>query len=409
MTAGLRILSPLAWRNLWRNPRRTVITLIVVAVGMWSVLVFNAFLVAWSQAGKDEALGLLIGHGQIHAKGYMDDPSIETLMPPPPQALSRVLDGPLFAAWAARLSLPGVVQSEYKTLPATLTGVDPAAEARLSSIPGRIIEGRYLADSSDEGVVLGRNLAKRLNTGTGRRVILMTQDARGALAEQSFTVIGLFDADQPTEDFYVFTGISALGDMTGLKDEVAEIVFTLENEDDLATALAALERVAPDLDIRSWKQLSLFLAATDGFMQSFILIWLGVVFTLMAIGIVNTQLMAVFERIREFGLLQALGLRPRAILTLVALESALLIGCGVVIGMAVAALTITAASGGIDLTAFAAAMEMFQGGQVLYPALDPRSFLLLSLTIWILGILVALWPARRASKASPVEAMRRDT
>ena len=409
MTAGLRILSPLAWRNLWRNPRRTAITLIVVALGMWSVLVFNAFLLAWSQAGKDEALGLMIGHGQIHAEGYMDDPSIEALMPPPSRALRQALDGPPFAAWATRLALPGVAQSEYKTLPATLTGVDPAAEALVSSIPGRVVEGRYLKDAADEGVVLGLNLAKRLDTGLGRRVILMTQDASGALAEQSFTVIGLFDADQPTEDFFVFTGIAALGDMTGLRGEVAEIVFTLENEDDLERALAALERVAPDLDIRSWKQLSLFLAATDGFMQSFILIWLAVVFTLMAIGIVNTQLMAVFERIREFGLLQALGLRPRAILMLVALESALLIGCGVVIGMAAAALTISAASSGIDLSAFAQAMEMFQGGQVLYPELAAGPFFLFSAIIWILGIVVALWPARRASRASPVEAMRRDT
>jgi ABC-type lipoprotein release transport system permease subunit len=363
MTNTFKTLTPLAWRNLWRNPRRTAITLIVVSVGLWSILFFNSFLNAWSQSSKDATLAQLIGQGQIHAVGYLDDPNIDKVMSPPDAALTAALETPSIQAWASRLQLPGVVQSEYKTLPVSLVGVDPAAEARVSSIPGKVVEGRYLTGLEDDGVVLGLHLAERLKTGLGRRVILMSQSKDGTLAEQSFDVVGLFDADQQTEDFYAFTGREAAQRFLGLETEISEVVFTIPEA-------AALES------------------------------------TIVAIGIVNTQLMAVFERTHEFGLLRALGMKPRLVLIMVALESALLIGFGVLIGMGVSALSIWALYDGIDLSAFAKGLEMFQGGQVLYPKYDPKGFVMFSAIIWVLGILVALWPARRASKSSPVEAMR---
>ena len=409
MMDTLKTFVPLAWRNLWRNPRRTAITLIVVSVGLWSVLFFNSFMNAWMQSSKEAALQLLINSGQIHAVGYMDDPNIEALMPPPSEALVAALNAPGIKAWTTRLVVPGVVQSEYKTLPISVVGVKPEDERVLSSIPGKLVEGRYLTGPKDEGVILGLHLAERLKTGLGRRVILMSQSVDGSLAEQSFDVVGLFDADQQTEDFYAFTGLRAGQEFLGLKDEIAQIVVSLPEETDLETTFEGFRTAAPDLDVRTWRQLNLFLASSDTYMKGFIYIWLGVVFSLMAIGIVNTQLMAVFERTQEFGLLRALGMKPRLVLLMVSLESAMLIGFGVLIGMGVSALTIWSFYDGIDLSVFALALEMFQGGAILYPKFDLTGFAVFSLIIWVLGILVALWPARRASKSSPVEAMRRAT
>ncbi|MCP5039183.1 MAG: ABC transporter permease [Rhodobacteraceae bacterium] len=407
--SNLKTFTPLAWRNLWRNPRRTVITLIVVSVGLWSILFFNSFINAWGESGKEAVLKLLIGQGQIHAVGYMDDPSIDRLMSPPGEPLVSALNAPEIEAWATRLQLPGVVVSEYKTLPVNVVGVDPEAERLLSSIPDKVVEGRYLKGVEDDGVVLGLHIAERLKTGLGRRVILMSQSTDGSLSEQSFDVVGLFDADKATEDFYAFTGRRAAQNFVGLNDEIAQIVFTIPEVDMLDPIIADLAATAPDLDVRSWKQISLFLATTDTFMQSFIYIWLGVVFSLMAIGIVNTQLMAVFERTHEFGQLRALGMKPRQVLVLVALESTFLIGFGVLIGIVLAAGTIWTLTDGVDLSAFAEGLEMAQAGQILYPEYDIPGFVVLSLIIWVLGILVALWPARRASKLSPVEAMRHAT
>ncbi len=409
MTDTLKTFSSLAWRNLWRNPRRTFITLIVVSIGLWSILFFNSFMIAWTQSSKQATLSLLIGSGQIHAPGYMDDPSIDKLMPPPDAALTKALGTPDITAWATRLQLPGVVVSEYKTMPITIVGVDPARERKVSSIPGKVVKGRYLNGVGDDGIVIGLDLAKRLKTGLGRRVILMSQNVDGKLAEQSFDVVGLFDADKNTEDFYAFTGRGAEQAFVGLKNQIAEIVIVTPDGVNIDQVVKRLQTAAPKLDISSWRKLSLFLAASDTFMQGFIYVWLGVVFSLMAIGIVNTQLMAVFERTQEFGLLRALGMKSRLVLLLVAMESAVMIGVGVLLGIVMAALTIWALADGVDLSAFADALEMFQGGQVLYLKFQPQAFVQFSILIWLLGIVVALWPARRAAKSNPVDAMRRLT
>ena len=402
---ALQLLGPLAWRNLWRNPRRTIITLIVVAVGLYSILVFAALLDAWAQSSRDTTLNLLTGSGQIHAQGFLDDPTVSRRMSPPTGAMKTALANPAINAWVTRARVPAVVQSEYKTLPLTLYGVDPAGERQISVIPRQIADGRYLGDASDPGIVLGRHLADRLKTRVGKRVIIMAQAADGSLAQQAYQVEGLFAGNQTAEDAFAFTGLKTAETMLGIGGDISEIAFHVPDEAELAGVIASLKRAAPDLDVSSWSELSPLAAAVNDFMQAFIYIWLWVMFIFMAIGIVNTQLMAVFERVREFGLLQALGMRPRLILLQVLLESAMLIGTGVVAGMAASVATIVALHGGVDLGFLARGAEFIGAGHVLYPHLAPGELLELSMLVWALGVAVALWPARKAATARPVEAM----
>lgn len=406
---SFKLLAPLAWRNLWRNPRRTLITLIVVIIGLWSILVLSSFMTGWLQSSRDATLRLLVGQGQIHAENYMDDPTIDHLMPMPDSALQEALANPMISNWVTRLELPAVAQSEYKTLPVTMLGVDPAGERRISSVPEKVVEGRYLTDADDDAVIIGLNMAKRLKTALGRRIILMLTDADGALAERSFDVVGIFDADIGFEDSYVFTGRNAMQSMAKVESKIAQIAFEVPNDEDLAPVLATLRAAALGLDVREWRKLSLMLGAMDAAMGITVYIWLGVMMVMVSIGIINTQLMAVFERIHEFGLLRALGLRPGHVLTLITIESILLIGLGVVIGAIVAALTILSLPNGIDLSAFNKAMEAIQAGDIIYMDFIPMDYVIFPLLVWGIGVLVALWPAWRAQKISPVEAMRHAT
>ena len=168
-----------------------------------------------------------------------------------------------------------------------------------------------------------------------------------------------------------------------------------------------LRSAAPGLDVQSWQTLAPLAYAVSTFFDEFVMMWLWMMFALMAIGIVNTQLMAVFERLREFALLRALGMRPRLVLEEVALESALLIGIGVALGIGLAVATTLAFSGGLNLGFLGRGAEALGAGRILYPRVDPAHFALYSAIVWAAGIAAALWPAWRASRVSPVEAMIR--
>lgn len=401
----IRLLGPLAWRNLWRNPRRTIITLIVVAAGLYSILVFASVLQAWAQSSRDTALNLLTGSGQIHAVGYLDDPTVMHRMKPSGQDLEAALNTPPIDAWVGRVRVPAVVQSEYKSLPVTLLGVEPSRERTISVIPDQVADGHYLAEPSDSGIVLGKRLADHLKTRIGKRVIVMAQSSDGSLAQRAFPVVGIFAGNSDAENAYAFTGLQTAQAMLGVGNEISEISFHVTDNAQLNDTIAALQKAAPDLDVSPWTKLSPMAAAVDGFMQSFVYIWLWVMFVFMAIGIINTQLMAVFERVREFGLLQALGMRPNQILILVMFESILLVGAGVLLGMVASVLTILALHGGVDLSFLARGAEYFGAGHILYPRLLPVQFLELCLLVWVLGVVVALWPARKAAQSKPVEAM----
>lgn len=405
MMKRLRLLLPLAWRNLWRNPRRTLITVLVVSVGLWSILTFAVLLTAWSDSSRDTTLKLMTGEGQIHAAGYLDDPTVAHRMAPPDSALSAVLNSAAVTAYAPRVRISAIVQSEYKTLPITLAGVVPKDERQLSVLPNDVVQGRYLSGPDDAAIVLGRNLAKRLKTRVGKRVVVMAQDASGKLAERAYQIVGLYASNQNTEDEFAFTGIHTAQGFTKIGGDISEIAFDAQSDAELPKLLTDLKAADPRLDIQSWKTLAPLSYAVSTFFNEFIMMWLWVMFALMAIGIVNTQLMAVFERVREFGLLQALGMRPHLVLYEVALESTLLIGIGVALGIVMAIGTVHAFPNGLDLGFLGRGAELVGAGRILYPQINAGDFALYSTIVWVAGVIATLWPARRASKISPVEAM----
>lgn len=399
------LLISLAWRSLWRNPRRTFITLVIVAVGMWSILAFTVTLEAWGRSARDASLRLLTGEGQIHARGYLDDPNVERRMTQPAGALLSVLDDDAVTAWAPRVRVPAVIQSEYRALGVTFLGVIPAEERRVSDLPGEVETGRYLATAADDGIVLGKHMIERLKTRVGKRVIIMSQAVDGRLAERGFVVVGAFGGAEGAQDQYAFTGLDTAQAMLEIGTDISEISFDVTSDRALAHVIRALRKAAPKLDIEPWTQFAPLAYALDRISGTYVAIWLAIMFVLMAIGIINAQLMAVFERTREFGLLQALGMRPGLILLQVALESALLIGMGVLAGDALAWLTAQPFRNGLDLGALAAGSERFGAGHILYLRLGAADAVRFSLIVWILGIATALWPARRAAHADPIEAM----
>jgi ABC-type lipoprotein release transport system permease subunit len=403
MRDRLALFMELAWRNLWRNSRRTIITFVAISVGVWSMIVLAALMQAWGASAFDAAVRTLTGHGQVHAPQYLDDPTVDHRFAPPPRAVTDLLEADDVKAWAARVRVPAIVQTARENAPVTLVGIDADDERGLSFIPEAVNEGRYFTNADSSAILLGRKLAQRLRTGLGKRVVVLSQAASGEIAERGFSVVGLFDAEQQqTETGFVFILRPSAQAMLGIGDNISEIAFVLDDIESLPSMLESLQRAAPSLDVVSWSELEPFTQAILDISNGTIALWTVIMFILVAFGLVNTLLMAVLERTREFGLVQALGLRPRLLLLQVLLESAFLIGLGVAAGVVSSVATLLAFSCGLDLSAVAQGGAALGVGRVLYPQIDVPLTMYIAVFVWLMGIVTSLYPAWRAARDVPV-------
>lgn len=401
------LLLTLAWRNLWRHRRRTLVMLFALVLGVWSMIVMAALIRgSMEQHVKKEILNLT-GHIQVHTPAYRNDPAIEHRFAIPP-ALAATLHDPSLIAASARVRVPAVVSSERESAGVVLVGIDPQREQSLSFIAKSITAGQYLSSPDDPGLLLGRKLAEQLETALGRRVVLMSQDADNQIADRGFRVVGIFDADpQAMETGYVFIGLEVAQEMLKIGSEVSEVAAMTPDRIRLDTALTKMAAAAPGLEVAPWTEVQPLLVLTENVNNVVLLIWFTVVFAAMAFGLVNTLLMAVFERTREFGLFQALGMPPRFILGQVLVESLILLGIALALGNLVSWASVAGLRGGIDLSMFAEGFEMVGMSPVIYPALAAGDVGAANVIVVVLGVLASLYPAWRAARYVPVEAITR--
>jgi len=408
MLIPFHMLSVIAWRNLWRNYRRTLIMLAAIAVGTWAMIWMTAMMRGMTEQMIKDAVDNLLGHVQIHAPGYRDDPSVVNSMPPPSTALRQVLDAPPVAAWAARVRVPAVIASERESLGVTLVGIDPAAERGLSFIADAVKQGRYLESAADHGIVIGAKLAERLETQLGRRVVLMSQDPHNTVVDRGFRIVGVFHAElEATETAYVFAGRSTIQQMLKMGGQVSELSLVTGDFRHVEGVLARVRANAQGLETLPWYAVDPYTGTMLSVMDGFILVWMIVVFLALSFGLVNTLVMAVFERTREFGLVQALGMRPNLILLQVLMESSILLVLGLLAGNLLAWASIEPIKGGIDISVVGEGLEWAGMSTTLYPVVNSGDILLANGIVIVLGLCAALLPALRAARQVPIEAITR--
>jgi ABC-type lipoprotein release transport system permease subunit len=327
----------------------------------------------------------------------------------PDATFAEALGTPEVKSWTARVRVPAMISSERESRGVTLLGVDPPGEVELGFDPGDIVAGRWLRGPSDTGLVVGRKLLERLETDLGKRVVLMSQDPDNDIADRGFRVVGVYRASLPAlEETFVYAGRSTAQEMLGITGEISEIAIRGHDYRDVAGLVASVTAAAGNaVEVLPWMELDPYLDSMLRVMDGFVLVWMVVVFVALSFGLVNTLMMAVFERIREFGLMQALGMKPQAIMAQVLLESLMLLTLGLIIGNIVAVGSILPLSDGMDLGVVAEGMEMMGAAAVLYPALKTGDVLLANAVVIVLGIVTSLLPAWRASRYRPVEAIAR--
>ena len=402
---NLKLLVQLSWRNLWRHRRRTGILLSTICFAVGGVLVLNTFLRGMQVSMAETAIDNLNGHIKVLAPGYLDDPGItksfELESHGHPELAAHSIEG-----WAPRVRVPAVIMSERETRGVQFVGVVPGSED-ISFLGEVAIDGENLAGPEDKRILVGLALAEQLETGVGRRIVLVTQGVDGSNRESGYRIAGVYDAvGTGLEKAFVFSGLNTVQEMLSV-DAVTEVSIRLTEESQSPLVLHSLTNAFADLDVRTWQDLEPQAAMMFKVADTAVFIWFLIVMGALIFGLVNTLVTAVMERVRELGMLRAIGMRRSTVIAQVVIESMLTMTIGIAVGVVLGVLGYLWLADGIDLSAFAEGLELTGVKPELVPRLWAQDIYLVAGLSLVLGFLASIYPAQRAVKIQPLDAMRR--
>ena len=410
----------LAWRNLWRNPRRTLIAMAAIGFGYVMLLFVACLMAGLRQQMIESGTGLVLSDIEVHAPAYYPNRSIhQTLGEREETNVSALLaaitaDRRVYAA-TPRVYGYGLVSAAHQSAGAEILGVVPDQEQKVTALQTRIVKGSYLTDQMPKGIVVGDKFATTIGVGIGSEIILLAQAADGSMGNDLYTIMGIFHTGLDTVDGgLVLMSLTSLQELLRLPPvrihEVGIKVHDITESTTAAAALAVQLNKSLPVRVRAWPELVPELADYVQFNRSVTFILFFIFFLLAVIGIVNTMLMAVIERTRELGMLMAVGMRPVQVVGLILAEAAGLAAASLVLGGAIGAPVLWYLQVyGMDL---GSAIEEFSlAGVVLgrhwYGRQDFFAYSQAALGLAVTALVSALYPALRAARFRPTEALRK--
>jgi putative ABC transport system permease protein len=401
----------IAWRNLGRNRRRTALALAAIGVAEFVLVVFQGLLLGYADLTTASVTGAVIGHVQVHAPRWREDRAMERVVPDTSAALESIRALPGVTAASARLFGPALVAKAVDGHAAVVLGLDVERERRQGLLEEVALERSPGADE----VLLGALLAQRLGASAGDSLALIGQAADGSVASGLYRVAGVISTSADVVNRVgVVMGLGEARALFAMGDEAHEL-FIVGDDVQQAEALAQRVSALPALagaEVLPWRRLSPEFAFVLDFVLAYELILLILVFIASAAGAANTMMMATFERTRELGMLLGLGARPRRIVALVVVEGLLLGVLALALGAAAGAALITLTrDSGWELTRLASgsseniAFIGLKWGMRVHPRLSVDGLWRSLVAVLVTSLLAALWPAVRAARLEPVEAM----
>ncbi len=400
----------LAWRNMWRNWRRTAIALIAIVLGLILLLLFDGMITGSDQAIFGNAVRLYGGNIQIHAPGYRAKASQLPMYPlDNADAVAQAARAqPQVVAAAKRINTGGFITSDEGSFPVSITGLEPSVEMPVSIQAENINQGRFLLDDEGDAIVIGQGLADLLKVNVNDRVNLTGRSKRGQMRQRTMTIVGIYDLGmREAEEGAVFMSLPEAQTLYNLRRQATEVALTLQDVGQEKAVLNSLQATLPGAEVDSWQTLKPEIRETMDTKQVFTTV-MGLIIILNAsIGILNLMMMATFERTREMGVLAALGMKGRQIMGLFLLEGALIGVVGAVIGCVLGSLLLGwIGQVGIDYS-FASGMGEMTAlmGDRLYPSVTPAGIISRGVVVAIIATLASLYPAWQASRKEPAEAL----
>jgi len=401
----------LAWRNMWRNWRRTAIAMVAIVLGLILLIFMEGMIKGSDQAIYGNAVRLYGGNLQIHATGFRAKANRLPLLPveDADQVVQIAMAHPEVLIASKRINTGGMINDRGDSYPVTITGIQPSTEAPISLIAENIVAGRFLQDDDEDTIVVGKGLTDVLEVGVGDRIMLIGKRKNESMRQRTMTIAGIYDLGlREAEKGMVFISLSEAQSLFNLRDQETEVTISthtlgLENQ-----VIGDLQADLQDYEVDSWETLKPEIRQTIDVKSQFTNIFGLIVVMIACIGVLNLMMMAVFERTREMGVLAALGMKGRQVMGLFLLEGAMIGVVGATVGCTLGWLLMAALNqaGGLDFS-FASEMGDMTAlmGDTLYASINLVAILRQGFIVAAMAALASLIPAWQASRKEPAEAL----
>ena len=406
----MKLYLRLAWRNIWRHRRRTIIIMLAMGMSLAMMMWYDGLMEGFNQAIYGNAIRVLGGNIQIHAAGYRAKVDSNPLLPltDDSAAVKAALSNSEVITATRRIVTGGMVTNREGAFSLEIIGIEPEAEQPVSLIAQHVTDGRWLTADDQDSILIGRGLADVMSVKVGDRITLVGSDIHKQNRQRTMTIVGIYDLGLPlNEKGTLYISLGEAQELYGLRGQSTEVQVSLKQLGMEKSVIAAISPALPGYEVESWEQNYPELGTAVNRKDTVMSIFSIIIIMIAGIGILNLLLMAVYERTREIGLLGAMGLKPRQIATLFILEGTMIGMVGALLGV-VLGLMINGylRHVGMDFASYANMTEYMAliSGRI-YPTLGLDRAVWRVITVIVISTLAAWIPAREASHREPAEAL----
>lgn len=398
----------IAWRNIWRHPARSGVLLAAIVAGLWAGVLTTGLVNGMMQQRMDYMIESEITYAQVHHPEFRTERKVDMAIPEHEKITEWLAGDERVKSFTTRVIGTGMLQSPVKTAGVMIRGIDPVKERQTTTFHENLVSGDYLDVDMRNPILLGARLAGDHNMEPGNRVVLTFEDVNGELTSAAFNVAGTYkSASSHFDDANVFVRAEDLNRLLTKQPIVHEIAMMLTAEEFTIPVVNDINERFEGIEARAWFELSPELGTLQGLSGMYVFILTGIILIALAFGILNTMLMALFERMREIGVLLSIGMSRIRVFLMITFEAIILTLSGASVGIFLAWLTIGYLNKqGVNLEMFAAGIEEIGWPTVVYPFIYPNEFAYIVLLVIFIALLSAVYPAYKAFKLNPIEAAK---
>ncbi len=398
-----------SWRNVWRSRTRSLVIIAAITLGVFAGVYTVAFMYGWVNQRINNVIKTEVSHIQLHQPEYLETNEISDYIPNINSIKKDIEDRPNVKAVSTRLMANCMVSSAETGAGVQLVGINPENEKQVTNLSTKIIEGAYFEGVKRNPMVIGEKLAEKLKVKVRSKIVVTVTEMNGTLSGGAFRVAGIYKtANTAFDEMKAFVRTEDLQRLIKIDANTGHEIAVLMKENNMENALASqLKADYPNLNVMTWKELMPDMKMMNESMNLMMYIFVIIILLALGFGIVNTMLMVILERIKELGMLMAIGMNKVRVFTMIVLETVFLSLVGGIIGI-VFALILTAITGntGVDLSMWASGLNSAGFDAVVYPEIDFVTVATVTILVVLTGIISAIYPARKAIKLNPAEALR---